>query len=57
MKIKKTEYRVILKQSSDGLIADINKFLEEGWECMGGVSISYNNSGLLTYDQAIIKTK
>lgn len=55
--MEQTEYRVIVKESSYDLIVDINKFLEEGWKCIGGVSMSHNNNGVLTYAQAIIKTK
>ena len=52
--MKQTEYRVIVKENSHDLIVDINKFLKEGWECIGGVSIASDN-GSITYTQAIIK--
>jgi hypothetical protein len=55
--MEQTEYRVIVKESSYDLIVDINKFLEEGWVCIGGVSMSRDYSNRLTYAQAIIKTK
>lgn len=54
--MKRTEYRVIVKNGSYGLTEDVNYFLKEGWECLGGVSISYDEEmKVLTYAQAIIK--
>lgn len=55
--MKQTEYRVIVKESSYDLIVDINKFLEEGWVCQGGISLSLDSYGSFIYAQAIIKTK
>jgi len=49
------EYRVIINDEYQSFIKNVNSFLQEGWECLGGVSISYNNEKL-TYTQAIIKT-
>lgn len=54
--MERTEYRVIVKDGSYyELTEDINKFLKEAWECLGGVSISHDDYGRLIYAQAIIK--
>jgi hypothetical protein len=50
----RTEYRVIVKHNTHELAVDIAHFLKEGWECLGGVSIAYDN-GPIIYAQAIIK--
>lgn len=54
--MERTEYRVIVKDGSYDLNVDVNEFLEKGWECLGGVSIAYDDGmKVLTYAQAIIK--
>ena len=53
--MERTEYRVIVKDSSYDLIVDVNYFLKDGWVCLGGVSLSHDSYGRLVYAQAIIK--
>lgn len=38
---KKTMYTVIQKCSQEELVAEINKMLEDGWICQGGVATTY----------------
>jgi len=53
--MKQTEYRIIVSETPLGLTTGINKFLHEGWQCLGGVSISYAREGAMVYAQSIVR--
>jgi hypothetical protein len=55
--MKQTEYRVIVRNTLSELNKDVNHFLNEGWVCQGGISLSLDSYGSFIYAQAIIKTK
>lgn len=58
----KKEYKVIA--FSRYSLSDINHFeekvsdyLKDGWDLVGGVSISRDNDGFYTFSQAVVKTE
>ena len=53
--MERIEYRVVVRNSTLDLNADVNYFLKEGWVCQGGISISLDSYGSFVFAQAIIK--
>jgi len=57
-----TEYIVVIENDWNGFMEEIERFLKDGWELQGGVSIAYDHeedsSGDpfgLTYAQAVVR--
>lgn len=48
-------YTILKHHSSKVLIEDVNIHMEEGWEPVGGVSVS-SNQGAILFAQAMVKS-
>jgi hypothetical protein len=53
--MSRTEYRVIVRNTLSELNKDVNYFLNQGWVCQGGISLSLDSYGSFVYAQAIVK--
>jgi len=50
------KYRIVVRSSSSELERDVNLYITEGYELIGGVSITLSSSyNIMEYAQAIIK--
>jgi len=49
-------YALIQKTSPESLVESVNKYLEEGWEVQGGITVGISDStGSIIYLQTLVK--
>ena len=47
------KYQILSRGSSEGLALEVEKFQNDGWQCQGGVSVTYTAAGW-HYAQAMV---
>ena len=50
-----TEYQAIETMSIDDLNEEIQKMINAGWRCQGGISIALDSEDTVNYAQAMVK--
>jgi len=51
-----TDYIIISLMNYVKVMHSVRSYIKDGWEPLGGISVSYINSGEYMYAQAMIKT-
>lgn len=51
------EYDIVCNESIDGLIEYVNSYLQQGWQCQGGIGILTQGLNYKVFYQAVVKEK
>ena len=51
------EYDIVCSESIDGLIEYVNAYLQQGWQCQGGIGVLTQGLSYKVFYQAVGKEK